>query len=491
MLCGTGVSGRSVTTIGGTLPDNILLEIFDFYRKDHDYTYRERTQRRDEVWEWPLFVHVCRRWRQVIFESPRRLNLQIFCTTRTPVMKNLGIWPALPIVIGYSDYGKNVKPREEGNVIAALRHPNRVCSVTLEVPGPAVGRVATVMQESFPVLTHLFFYTWDRNAPVLPGGFLGGSAPCLHEIYIEGVPFPALPALLLSTHDLVTLKLYNIPPTGYISPQAMVVGLAALPNLETLIVHFRLATPRPNHIRSGPPVTRTVLPSLTHFRFKGASEYLENLVAHIDSPQLHNIDIEYLNQLVDFQVGQLSKFIGRSLGPKVTWFRHADVTFHDDRVNLTFTRGRQIDWDSGPADVRTSIYCDDIDWQVSHMAQVLSYISAMIPFVIHLNLDSACGHAQSKVVDHVDLQHLLRQFSTVKTLHVYEELTKHVALALEDITEEMVAEVLPSLDLIRLVGQPASSIAKFIAVRQRSGRTVTVIDTESEFDERLKSYTSE
>ena len=340
------------------------------------------------------------------------------------------------------------------------------------------------------MLTRLFFYTWDRNAPVLTGGFLKGSAPCLQEIYIEGVPFPALPTLLLSTHDLVTLKLYNIPPTGHISSEAMVVGLATLPKLEIFTVHFRLATPRPNHIRTVPPVTRMVLPSLTHFRFKAASEYLEDLVAHIDSPQLYNIDIEYLNQLVDFQVGQLSKFIGRSLGLKLTWFRQADVTFRADRVNLAFTRGSQIDWDSGPADVRTNIYCDDIDWQLLHMAQVLSHMSAMLPFVIHVNLDSACGYPQSKVVDHVDLQHLLRQYSTVKTLHVYEELTKHVALALEDITEEMVAELLPSLDLICLKDEPASSIKNFIAVRQLSCLLVTVTDTYWEFFERLESYAS-
>ena len=34
-----------------------------------------------------------------------------------------------------------------------------------------------------------------------------------------------------------------------------------------------------------------VFPVLTHFRFKGASEYLEDLVAHIDSPQLDKIEI--------------------------------------------------------------------------------------------------------------------------------------------------------------------------------------------------------
>ena len=65
------------------LPDEVLLEIFDFYRKIPVY-YSIRP-----VWTWHLLVHVCRRWRQIIFESPHRLDLQILCTEKTPVRQNL------------------------------------------------------------------------------------------------------------------------------------------------------------------------------------------------------------------------------------------------------------------------------------------------------------------------------------------------------------------------------------------------------------------
>jgi hypothetical protein len=87
--------------------------------------------------------------------------------------------------------------------------------------------------------------------------------------------------------------------------------------------------------------------------------------------------------------------------------------------------------------------------------------------------------------------HLLQQFPAVQTLHVSRELAGHVALALEDIAGEMVDEVIPSLDLIRVVDQPASSIEKFIAARQLSGCPVTVIDSETEFDETLEPCVSE
>jgi len=83
-------SYRQATTIS-MLPDNVLLGIFDFYRNHHDYTRRAVC----------LLVHVCRRWRQIVFASPHRLDLRIVCKSRTPVRKNLGIWPALPILIDY------------------------------------------------------------------------------------------------------------------------------------------------------------------------------------------------------------------------------------------------------------------------------------------------------------------------------------------------------------------------------------------------------
>lgn len=124
-------------------------------------------------------------------------------------------------------------------------------------------------------------------------------------IALSGIPYPTLSTLLLSASDLVELSLYKIPATGYIPPEAMVVCLAALPRLNTFRVGFRSAIPRPDRVRP-PPVTRTVLPVITSIRFNGASQYLEDLVAQIDCPQLGQIFIFYMNQFVNFQVTQLS-----------------------------------------------------------------------------------------------------------------------------------------------------------------------------------------
>ena len=235
--------------------------------------------------------------------SPLRLDLQIFCTSITHARNNLGIWPALPIRVYYSKQQHRNHASNEDNIITALKHANRVCYVKLYITGSESEKISTVMQEPFPVLTslHIILFKLEHHgiALALPVEFLRGSAPRLRSIFLDGIPFPALPTLLLTTSDLVELILRKIPRAGYISPEAMVVGLAALPRLRTFLIVFQLANPRPDRIRL-PPVTRTVLPSLIEFHFQGASEYLDDLVARIDALQLDRIYVSYLNQLVDF-----------------------------------------------------------------------------------------------------------------------------------------------------------------------------------------------
>ena len=475
-LCGTGERYRRATTISALL-DDVLLEIFDLYREEDEDENDE-----PDVWGWNTLVHVCRRWRQIVFASPLRLDLKILCTSGTPVRKNLGIWPALPIVIDYSEITND----DEDNMVTALEHVDRVCKVDLGVTGSGLEKISTAMRQTFPNLAVLFI--WWRDAPVLPASlpaeFLGGSAPRLQTIQLGGISFPALPTLLLSTSDLVSLELYNIPPNGYISPEAMVVGLAALPRLNRFTVLFQLATSRPDRMHP-PPVTRTVLPALTTFEFQGSSEYLEDLAARIDAPQLDEINIYYLNQLVDFQVAQLSGFIDRSVGPKLALLKYAQVSFHNRGV--TFDMSRETG--QYPKQVSTTINSQGFDWQVLHMAQVLSQFSTTLSLsaAVNLKLEVETGWAgPTEAMDEVDWRYLILHFPTMKTMYVSQELAEHIALALEHIF----AGAFPSLDLIFLEGQSASSVEKFLAARKFSGRPVTVVDTEAEFDERVESYIS-
>src|SRR6266446_3549954 len=123
------------------------------------------------------------------------------------------------------------------------------------------------MQEPFPALTHLDLRTTDEKQ-IVSNSFLGGSAPNLRDLGLSRVPFLGLPKLLSSATHLVTIYLYNIPHSGYITPEAMATALSALTRLESFWLDFQSPRSCPGRgRRHAPPPTRSVLPALTEFNF--------------------------------------------------------------------------------------------------------------------------------------------------------------------------------------------------------------------------------
>jgi hypothetical protein len=103
------------------LPDVALLRIFDIYTFEGELS-----------WVWYTLVHVCRRWRSIVFGSPHRLDLQLYCRARTPVSETLDVWPLLPIAVYYYELdGWGV-----GNILAALERNDRICQLSLEISSP-------------------------------------------------------------------------------------------------------------------------------------------------------------------------------------------------------------------------------------------------------------------------------------------------------------------------------------------------------------------
>ncbi|KAI9437232.1 hypothetical protein H4582DRAFT_2077629 [Lactarius indigo] len=471
-----GKSYGHVVTIN-TLPDDVLLEIFDECRKAYDPGWPIFTV----AWGWHRLVRVCQRWRQLVFGWPRRLDVQLPCTHGIPVKNNLDFWPPLPIAIHF-DYNR-LEFGDEDSIFAALEHPDRVSQVDLCLKGSLLEEIATVMEVPFPALRRLTLLWEVEGPPTFPSGFLGGSAPRLQYLYLEHILFPTLPALLLSTTDLVDLSIHDIPPDGYISPEAMVACLAALPRLKSLLTNFQSDTARPDQLHP-PPATRTLVPSLVSFEFEGCGEYLEDLVARIDSPQLNQIDIQYFDQPPEVQVAQFFKFLDRSENPDLTLTRHADVTFVNDWVSFKMYPCPESHPNRNRVHVLT--FCQGIERQVSQMIQVFSQRSAMLSRVVHFKLSRFRTNASRH-----EWVLLLRLFSAARTLYVAQEFAGRFARVLESIAGEMVAEVLPVLDLIYLENQQVSALERFLEARQLSGQPITIVDTKAKFYERVKSYVSE
>jgi F-box-like len=138
----------------GSIPDNVLLEIFDFC---------QITPYRSPRW-WIALVHACRRWRYIVFESPLRLDLRLVCDANTPVKEMLDVWPhAFPIIIKES---RSRHPLSGANVIAALEHHDRVSKIYLTVTSTLSKQLHKVTKKPYPVLTHLCLHI-GKSAPVL------------------------------------------------------------------------------------------------------------------------------------------------------------------------------------------------------------------------------------------------------------------------------------------------------------------------------------
>ena len=254
----------------GALPDDVLLETFELYLGKDVFAYVG-----DHNYDgWQTLVHVCRRWRCIVFASPCRLDLKLYCTRQRSVnSETLDIWPALPIVIE----SENIQSKEdETNIIAALRHHNRVCKIFYynEEFQDSLLKEFAAIDEPFPALVSLELTSFEQNVPVLPDSFLGGSAPRLRSLYLYGISYPSIGNLLSSTTNLVRLSLRGIPHSGYISPKAIVPCLSMIAKLELLELGFEYPRSRAHRAsRYPPPLTRVVFPNLTYLLFHGDIEY--------------------------------------------------------------------------------------------------------------------------------------------------------------------------------------------------------------------------
>jgi len=284
---------------------------------------------------------------------------------------------------------------------------------------------------------------------------------------LEGVPFPGLPKLLLSAADLVNLSVLKISHSGYFSPEAMVRCLSTLTRLERLTLGFNSPLSRPvRESRRLHPLTRSALPALTYFRFKGVSEYLEDLVARIDAPLLDRLDITFFHRLI-FDTPQLTQFVART--PNMRPPAEARIVFSDRDVEVTSpqTLSRRF---------ALRISCRQSDWQLSSLAQVCSS-SFPIYTVERLHICENEYYRPRWEDDIEDSQWLevLHPFTALKDLHVSQEFLPRIAPALQ----QLAGEVLPYLQSVFLGGLHPSrpvreAIEKFVAARKLAGHPIAV-----------------
>ena len=415
----------------------------------------------------------------------------------------MDIWPTIHITVSWRFTGPGVV---EDEVIPALEHPDRVSRIYLFLDNPKLEDIAAFMQKPFPVLTHLSISSpYGSMISVLPDEFLGGSAPSLQQLALCAVRYPALPVLLLSASNLVSLKLLNMPPTGYIPTEAMVSLLAASRKLETLHIEFGLLGARPSSpdIIVSPSVTRAILPALCDLSFMAGRKYIEDFLSRIDTPQLNSLLVNYKRGVrrweidINYDVPQLSKFINRSESLKRSLSKHCEIkeTVLRSRHIITFCVGRTTSerWNPNPG-FSVSVG-RKVEEPILRLANILGFITPILSDIVHCTIDSVHMVESGSGRDDLDWLQVLRQLSYVQTLFVSDDMAGLISQALAHVDVGTITQTLPALQLlcieIKEEGEEhrdTSSVHKFLTVRQDAGHPVTFVETKDEFEERLKSY---
>ena len=461
------------------LPDEVLLVIFGFCAAP---AVEQNTKRGIEAWQ--SLVHVCRRWRSIVFGSPRYLNLRLVSTEKTNVRDTLDVWPPLPLVIwanlnriqGLTAFGVD-------STIEILKHRDRVDEIYFRPDDSDISsleEILAAMQVPFPELTNLQLWSRFETVRVVPDSFLGGSAPRLESLKLRGIPFPGLPNLLRSATRIVDLQLSDIPHSGYFSPDTLVTALSTLTSLQTLVLQFRSPRSHPDPaIRRLLLSTRAVLPVLTGFSFKGACEYLDDFVGRIDTPRIHELTVTFFNDIV-FDAPQFIQFIDRI--PMLKQFDKAHVIFGKDAASVNFPSFlTSVDSNGSVRSLIVEVSCSDLDWQASFLEQVCTSWLSVLSTTENLYIDQD-PYSYFKWQDNIENTlwlDLLRPFTTMKNLYLSWDLVQRIGPALQELDEGRTTEVLPTLQNILLeevepAGRVQEDIGKIIAVRRLSGHTITV-----------------
>jgi hypothetical protein len=278
------------------LPDEMLLEIFDSYRRDiyfYDLEWRKEHA-------WINLAHVCRKWRAVTFASCSRLDLGVTVGPEKPGHIKSILSGTLPISINYRGmYG--ITRSALWRMRAVLEHHHdRVREIAFEgmlVDATNFNKILKVTQYAFPMLEGLILHFDDYYyEPKLPDTFLRGPDLLdlhLRRLELKRVSLDAISGFLFSATALTDLSLSI--DTAFGPPKAsLLTCLQGMPCLR----HLNLS------IDSEPPLLPPTTPNpkkivslskLTGFRYDGGGVFFDTLAARLSAPSLRDFYIRFLN----------------------------------------------------------------------------------------------------------------------------------------------------------------------------------------------------
>jgi hypothetical protein len=478
-----------LTIING-LPDEVLLEIFDFYRQGIIYRQGIVLQY-DDQWRkkygWFNLAHVCRRWRAVMLASSSRLDINIVVGPEKPDNIKTILSGHLPILIDYLELW-NLLDIVTDNALwrmrAALGHRDRVREISISF-GAGYGAmfdkfIKATTNCHFPALEILVLDFPSCLERDIPATFLRGpdrSDLPLRCLRLFGSSLESASRLLLSATALteLTLKITSLP--AVFDPSQGSFLLSCLQGTQCLR-HLDLTTPydfRDHQSQDSIATPKDIVPllKLTRFHFSGPTTFLNDFMCGLSAPSLQD---------ARFWVDEKSPvlYLSRAIDDVSEEFRSVSVTFNRFDFDLVSSTN------SGEVDhFKPASFKFNMNSSPYSINSINSTPSTKLAMVEELTLNFFSSN-YTYLEDVFSLREFLRQFRSVRLLRVNPFVWQVGRYLKQDDDGEAVLPVLEQVELsiprsARYSGEYQRHAAEALAAFEsceRGGRLVKVNHSE-------------
>ena len=441
------------------LPDELLMEIFDWCRLAYEYCWNY--QRR-----WFNLLQVCRRWRYIMLEWASSLKLHLLCNFSKHITAIPSHLSSLPLIISFR-FDPTVPPQCEQELLLTLQLRKRVRAITIDKWCSGGSELWRALDKTFPMLETLSL-SEDYTTEMLPYDIV---APHLRALHLQSIAIQKGSSLLTNATSMTSLRLESIPASGHFSPEYLVERIACMPHLEDMFIGFYPESPLPDTVieLSDTQTTRASLPRLSTFEYKGIGAYLEDLLTLIGTPFLQDFRFT-LSIRETITVYRLPPFLGTIQNLNL---RTALMQFSPQHVTIEYHPGH-------PSVTLPYLYFFPDTLEGTHAAasvvQICSAIAPALPVVENLELRAWSGHSWESSQFQPALWHrFLRLFGGVKRLSMDICLVTELSSALDPNNGAVIKDLLPMLSELvvnswgDLVHQ---SFASFIHARRLSGHSI-------------------
>jgi hypothetical protein len=344
----------------------------------------------------------------------------------------------LPLIIYYPAIPDKISTADEESAILALQQRDRVRRIHVTTLTAVLCNLFKSMDCDFPMLERLSLHlsTETRAGLGLPEKL---QAPLLRHLTLSHISLPIQSQLLRQAENLITLRLWNVPPSSEFNPAHLVAQLLRMHHLEVLLVHFYTAISKRRFESPAQPMPIT-LPSLRVLAFRGGSTYLEGVLSRINAPHLSTLNVELFNQLT-FNLGRLLQFIRRSDEFR---FRSVEMHFDNEFVSVIVDPNRER---GGTHPFLVQVRCQPLGWQATCTLQICHALGPVLAGVQRLTLGF---HKDGTMPwqDEIDLEkwhELLRTFAGVQRLRLSGDLVGDLYRFLQLGEGELPLDLLPQL----------------------------------------------